>query len=99
MWTPQLVSCALVGALVLPSGQVMAQSPKYTISADVVYGHKDGMALTFDLATPSAATGGAVIYIVSAGWTSQLQPPEQFVRNFEGLLGMGFSVFIVRHGS
>ena len=38
---------------------------------DVVYGHKDGMALTFDVFRPRNAHGGAVLYMVSGGWVSR----------------------------
>ena len=71
------------------------------VDRDVVYGHKAGMALTYDVVTPGNAHGGAVIYMVSGGWFSGWRPPEQTVANsgFSGLLGDGFTLFLVRHGS
>jgi acetyl esterase/lipase len=70
------------------------------IIPDVVYGHKDGMALTFDVLKPkSNANGAAVIYMVSGGWVSSFSPPEQLATRFANLLDKGFTVMPVRHGS
>ena len=70
------------------------------VTPDVVYGHKDGMALTFDVFHPRNAHGGAVLYMVSGGWVSRWSPPEWLIaRNFRGLLEKGLTVMAVRHGS
>ncbi|MEZ6059109.1 MAG: prolyl oligopeptidase family serine peptidase [Planctomycetaceae bacterium] len=69
------------------------------ITPDVVYGHKVGLALTFDTYTPEKANGAAVIFVVSGGWYSSWRPPEQFQPLFQPLLDKGFTVFAVRHGS
>ena len=53
---------------VCAAAQVMAQAQVETIP-DVVYGHKDGLAMTFDVVKPKAnANGAAVIFMVSGGW-------------------------------
>ncbi len=70
------------------------------ISADVVYGHKLGLAMTCDVFTPTADTNGAaVLFMVSGGWYSQWSPPEQAQSRFKPLIDQGFTVFAVRHGS
>jgi acetyl esterase/lipase len=70
------------------------------ITPDVVYGHKDGMALTFDVIKPKAnANGAAVIFMVSGGWISTYNPPAQMATRFQELLNKGFTVIAVRHGS
>ena len=70
------------------------------VTPDVVYGHKDGMALTFDVFRPRNAHGGAVLYMVSGGWVSRWSPPEWLIaRSFGGLLEKGLTVMAVRHGS
>ncbi len=67
---------------------------------DVVYGHKDGMALTFDVLYPEGAANGAgVLWMVSGGWVSQWSPPESQRAGFGYLLDEGYTVFLVRHGS
>jgi len=69
------------------------------ITPDVVYGHKDGMALTFDVFRPLDANGAAILYMVSGGWVCRWTPPEGTVARFAGLLDKGFTVLAVRHGS
>jgi acetyl esterase/lipase len=70
------------------------------IEPDVVYGHKDGLALTFDVFAPQqGANGAGVLFMVSGGWYSRWIPPEQAVKGFQPLLNKGFTVFAVRHGS
>ncbi|MDR0786686.1 MAG: alpha/beta hydrolase [Gemmatimonadota bacterium] len=76
-----------------------ATAQKVDIIADVVYGHKDGMALTFDVLKPADANGAAVMYMVSGGWVSAWSDPERMVTRFSGLLDHGITLFIVRHGS
>ena len=41
-----------------------------SIQADIVYGHKFGMALTFDVFIPSNRTGAAVVFFNSGGFVS-----------------------------
>jgi acetyl esterase/lipase len=71
-----------------------------SITPDVVYGHKFGMAMTFDVFTPTEnANGGAVLFVVSGGWFSRWSPPEQNIRLAKPLTDKGFTVFAIRHGS
>ncbi len=70
------------------------------IIPDVVYGHKHGMALTFDVYKPKQqANGTGILFIVSGGWYSRWRPPEQSIDWFKPMLDKGFTVFAVRHGS
>jgi len=91
----------LGGMLLFPTGVAVAaeDAPTARISPDVVYGHKDGMALTFDVFTPDEANGAGVLFIVSGGWYSHWAPPESAVNMFRPLLDKGFTVFAIRHGS
>ncbi len=71
-----------------------------TITPDVVYGHKSGLAMTFDVFTPTEnANGAGVLFMVSGGWYSSWSPPEQTQGMFKPLTDKGFTVFAVRHGS
>jgi acetyl esterase/lipase len=73
-----------------------------TITPDVVYGHKDGMALTFDVFKPTSPNGAATLHIVSGGWVSRYTPPTALRPAdqdlYKQLLDRGFTVFAVRHG-
>lgn len=80
---------------------------QYKITPDVVYGHKAGMALTFDVIEPKKPNGSAVLFMMSGGWFSGWIPPEGFVsadardgfKHFRELVDRGYTLFIVRHGS
>lgn len=76
------------------------------VRADVVYGHKMGMALTFDAIVPAEQNGAAVLFMVSGGWFSRWSDPHRIVAGQGGrtgavgeLLDDGYAVFMVRHGS
>ena len=88
---------ALVIHLYAPAPLARSTSPK--ITPDVVYGHKDGLAMTFDVFTPPVQNGAGVLFMVSGGWVSTWIAPETMGRRFEPLLAKGFTVFAVRHGS
>ena len=69
------------------------------ITPDVVYGHKHGLAMTFDVYKPEKPNGAAVLFMVSGGWYSMWAPPEAIIGRFQPLLDKGFTVFSIRHGS
>ena len=67
---------------------------------DIVYGHKDGMALVMDVYQPDGHRNGAgVAGIVSGGFNSTLERQRYYEPVIEQLLNAGFTVFAVRHGS
>jgi len=67
---------------------------------DVVYGHKDGMALTFDVFKPKThPNGAAIIFMVSGGWISAWAPPDQIAPRYQEFYDKGFTVITLRHGS
>ncbi len=70
------------------------------IRPDLVYGHKDGLAMTLDVLIPKgSANGAAILYMVSGGWVSRWSKPEEMVTRHRDLLEKGFTMVIVRHGS
>jgi len=77
-----------------------AAAAEFDVVPDVVYGHKDGMALTFDVLKPrTGANGAGVLFMVSGGWVSRWTPPEETGARFRDLIDRGFTLFVVRHGS
>ncbi len=89
---------ALIATLSLSQG-ANAQH-EFNLTPDVVYGHKDGLALTLDVYSPKAeGNGAAVLFMVSGGWYSQWSPPEEKGGLVQPLISRGFTVFAVRHGS
>ena len=79
----------------------------YEATEDVVYGHKDGMALTLDVIEPTNGRNGIGLILVSSGsWISKKSDnseDEEKRRKFDhwmqGLIKGGFTLFVVRHGS
>jgi acetyl esterase/lipase len=101
--TVQLLTLALCGM-----SPAMALADEWrTITPDVIYGHKAGMALTYDVIRPTAsANGAAVLFMVSGGWVSQWFPPEAVIRPekaglnvWERIVDRGYTLILVRHGS
>jgi acetyl esterase/lipase len=84
-----------------------AADNSYKITPDVIYGHKAGMALTFDVIHPKEPNGAGVLFMVSGAWVSGWMPPENYVTSkapfgltlFRDLVDHGYTLFIVRHGS
>jgi len=80
---------------------------EYDSTEDLVYGHKDGMALTLDVLTPKQGAKGIGVILVSSGsWKSgksDIAAENTRKRNqdhwAQGLLQGGFTLFVVRHGS
>ena len=79
----------------------------YQATEDVVFGHKDGMALTLDVVEPLAKRNGIGLILISSGsWISKKSDnfeEEEKRRKYDhwlqGLLKGGFTLFVVRHGS
>ena len=61
----RVVSTLILVAFIFPTAA--GAQGDVTITPDVVYGHKDGMALTFDVLQPSGSANGAVDDVGSAG--------------------------------
>jgi acetyl esterase/lipase len=91
------------GLAVLLTVAILVAPPAFAqqveIIPDVVYGHKDGLAMTFDVLKPANANGAGVMYMVSGGWVSRWSDPEGMLTRFDPLLDHGITLFIVRHGS
>jgi acetyl esterase/lipase len=76
-----------------------AELAKVRIVRDVVYGHKDGLAMTYDVFRPKKPNGALVINIVSGGWRSEWAAPEHRLPRYTLLTDKGFTVVSLRHGS
>lgn len=80
----------IIVLLISPSAAISQKSPRKSkrevVSTDVIYGHKAGMALTFDIYWPRQQNGAAVISIVSSGWRSSWDLLQQFTATPDGSL-------------
>lgn len=93
-----LIRFALIVVLMF-AGVAAGSADDVTIDSDVVYGHKDGLALTFDVLQPSEPNGAAIVWIQSGGWYSGWQPPEAFRTAGNMYLERGYTLIVLRHGS
>ena len=89
-----ILVCVLTGA-----AEVSARASDVEVTPDVVYGHKHGMALTFDVLRPTDPNGAGVLRMESGGYFSRWRPTDASVERYRALLDQGFTVFVVRHGS
>ncbi len=96
-----LVSVMLFVVTAILSCRVgLGQTVEKPIEPDIVYGHKDGLALTMDLFRPEGSPNDAVImFMMSGGWFSSWSPPDQVRGLFLPYLEAGYTVIAVRHGS
>lgn len=70
-----------------------------TYVRDVIYGQRDGMALTYDVFKPLKPNGALVVNMVSAGWRSSWGPPEERQARYQWLIDKGFTVVALHHSS
>jgi acetyl esterase/lipase len=109
----KLFNYLFLGLLIVTTDQAAARAEdasepvKFQMTEDIVYGNKDGLALTLDVLTPEAnAKGTGVILVSSGGWKSSKSnipghDTEHRIKEHwvQGLLQGGYTLFIVRHGS
>jgi acetyl esterase/lipase len=101
------VNTALVIVVLSIAPIACGADESFEITPDVVYGHKAGLAMTFDVIRPKEQNGAAVLFMMSGGWFSGWLPPEGFMspevpdsfKHFRDLVDRGYTLFIVRHGS
>jgi acetyl esterase/lipase len=90
----------VVAVLALLAGPLFLRADEGPrIKEDVIYGRKDGMALTLDVITPAKPNGAGVLFIQSGGWYSGWNPPKLLANILKPFLDKGLTMFIVRHGS
>ena len=77
----------------------MAANAEVTFKTDIVYGHKDGMALIYDVLIPETPNEAAILFMMSGGWYSSWGPPERRALQFKDMLDAGFTVVPIYHGS
>ena len=69
------ISCICLAVLLVAPLFARADE-EFKITPDVVYGHKAGMALTFDVIQPKKPNGVGILFMMSGGWVSAWVPPQ-----------------------
>jgi acetyl esterase/lipase len=92
----------LFGLILLVSFTVSSKANdtlSYT-KTEIIYGRKDGMALTmFMLAPKKSSNGKAIISVVSGNWVSSFSYANFFIGRAKMYVDKGYTVFTVMHGS
>lgn len=93
---PPLLTCLFVLSAL---AAVRAEDTSiYNRTRDVIYGRKDGLALTMDVIAPKEKPNGlGLIYVVSGGWKSH--PGNIRPDIYAPFLRHGYTVFAVVHGT
>ena len=89
----------VVSALLFMGHSALRAADEVKVQPDVVYGHKDGLALTFDVISPAKPNGAGILWIQSGGWYSTWVDAKGWPAVCKPFLDKGITVFIVRHGS
>jgi len=66
---------------------------------EIIYGRKDGMALTMQILRPTHRNGKGIISVVSGGWRSSYDNVAPYVKEAKPLVDRGYTVFFVLHSS
>jgi acetyl esterase/lipase len=97
-----LAPAALSALCCPPAAAPAAPDPAaaYTRTADVIYGRRDGLALTLDVFAPKQqANGAGVLVWVSAKYRSGPEMAGLFQFAVDQFVARGYTVFAVTHGS
>jgi acetyl esterase/lipase len=91
-----LLACLVV---LLTSSAIRAEDASTCIrTRDVIYGRKEGLALTMDVIAPKEKPNGrGVVFVMSSGWRSH--PAAIRPELFTPFLRHGYTVFAVVHGT
>ncbi len=93
----------LLSCLIILSNCTIACKSQDTVSytnTEVIYGRKDGMALTmFKLAPKEHANGKAIVSVVSGNWISSYTYSTYLINRAKIYVNKGYTVFVTMHGS
>lgn len=87
--------------LILSAYAIQAHSQDTTAytKQEVIYGRKDGLAMTMLVLTPAKSNQRGIVSIVSGNWLSSMRRMDQWVDISKHFLHKGYTVFLVVHGS
>lgn len=93
----KITSLPYLCLLLLLSSIVHAQNTH--LKKNVVYGHRDGMAMVYDVETPDDPNGRGIIFLVSGGWHSGQENLDIAKPFWQILLKQGYTLFHLYHPS
>jgi acetyl esterase/lipase len=94
---PSLLPLCLLLLLTVDAARAQ-EALDFVRTRDVIYGRKDGLALTMDVIAPRArANGLGLIFVVSGGWRSRPEAIRPEI--YAPFLQHGYTIFAVVHGT
>jgi len=88
----------LVGSLLISSVVLSQDNASYS-QTEIIYGRKDGMALTMTVITPKKANGKAIVSLISGGWVSSFDWQSSYLKSSLPYVNSGYTVFLTIHSS
>ncbi len=85
--------------LFILSASAIAQDTTVYTQQEVIYGRKDGMALSMVALSPVKKNGRGIVSLVSGNWLSGINSIQGFMRRSKLYMDNGYTVFLVMHGS
>lgn len=86
--------------LIAFAGNITAQDSLDFSKTEIIYGRKDGMALTMLMLVPKTNVNGkAIIHVVSGNWISSFANANSRIKSSATYIQKGYTVFMVVHGS
>ncbi len=84
----------LIAFLIFSSACVMASDSLQFTKTEIIYGRKDGMALTMMMLKPTAkANGKGIIYVLNGNWISSPRMMDAFLSKTDMYLERGYTLF------
>lgn len=78
---------------VLSTLSITAQDSSYFSKTEIIYGRKDGMALTMMMLKPAKANGKAIISVLNGNWISAPRMMDAFLTRSDLYLEGGYTLF------
>lgn len=79
--------------------QAQAQDTMAFTRREVIYGRKDGLAMTMLVLTPAKGNQRGIVSIISGNWISSMGRTQRWIDISKNYLNHGYTVFLVVHGS
>ncbi len=81
------------------STSVLAQDTAAFSQQEIIYGHKEGVALSLLMVKPAKANGKGIISMVSGNWISNFDRISLYANMARPFIDGGYTVFLVVHSS
>jgi acetyl esterase/lipase len=95
----KIIACFIFLFAAIPDCIYAQDSLSFT-KTEIIYGRKDGMALTMVMLVPKEKTNGkAIINVVSGNWRSTYDRIPSTINRVQQYLKRGYTVFAVMHAS